>query len=252
MRRIANEGLRGMFVFLNRVVVLLTVFVASAAHSQNIPPGLDSHNHEFTSGLITGQAQTSFLYEIARVHICNGYDFIDPKGTVDWDDKTPGDMVTIPPPKANGQVVGQHLYQAAGVYHITWVVKAVCVNGHTPTGYAQQWEDQTPPNGVTATATAYIFDAPISTKGITCISPVAPKATVRCVVTLQTKASLGGTQVRIMTDNAMALFVPPAFIIRAGLLRGTFSITGLVSGTANVYVTSGVGTPTQTVAVAIK
>jgi len=71
---------------MNLKLFFLPIVVAAYAAFADIPPYLDSHSHETTKGIITGQTQTPYIYQVGTAHICCGYGFIQPDGNVDWGD----------------------------------------------------------------------------------------------------------------------------------------------------------------------
>jgi hypothetical protein len=185
---------------------------------------------------VTTTLTPSHFLHIANIQVCGGYTIQSNNADIDWGDGHDYGTLGSPagqPPYLN-YVVGQHTFSKTGVFQIHFNLTVTCINNNY-----NPWGDS-----VSGSSIAYVFNQPIEVASVTAApAAINPGQNATCTVTLSAKAGLGGSQVVLMSDSSSVRLQQNAVDVAAGQSSGRFRVIGVSPGTANIFASSGEGTP---------
>jgi hypothetical protein len=195
--------------------------------------------------VVTTVRTPAYFLHVANVQICGGYGIIANSADIDWGDAPPefGTLGSAPGgPAYLNYLVGQHKFSKTGVFNVSFDLKVTCDNNNNT------WPDE-----VKGTTTAYVFDDPVPVSTVT-VSPttikIGQKAT--CTIKIQAPAPILGTQIALIADSNTIQLGKQTVDVSVGKTQVTFDLKGLASGTANIYASSGDGTNTVSAPITVQ
>jgi hypothetical protein len=216
--------------------ICILIFAVEGCNNQKHPKRMLQVKSALATAVpVTSTLTPSYFLHIADIDACEGKGRDLVTDDIDWGDGH--DFGSLGSPAGSPQflnyLVGQHHFSKTGVFNIKFTLTINCNDNGTI------WTEN-----VSGSSTAYVFNQPIPVTSIT--APPAALAAgqkVSCTVTLSAKAGLGGSQVHLMSDSSAVQVEQDTLTIAAGQNSGKFRVVGVSHGTANIFVTSGEGTP---------